>query len=483
MKDIIFIIISVCSILSFPHVYDVISLLFLRCIDYIFSGNLLRKIRRFLLRDCRNDRKWIVFEQTLIILLIINSCNSKNENYIKLDFWAMGAEGEYVGKLIPKFEKLHPNIKINIQTIPWGAAHEKLLTAFAGQSMPDICQLGNTWIPEFQAIEAILKMDSLISTSSIISEKDFFEGILETNRIGKNLYGIPWYVDTRLLFYRDDILKNTGSENPPETWEEWIDISRKIKKLSTSERQKYGVFFSTIVNDWQVPVILIMQNNGKLLKDKNRYAAFDDSATVEALEFYISFFEEKLAIRNMSEVSNIYQAFSEGLFSMLVTGPWNVNEFKKRLKDENCHWNTAPMPAGKTRTSIAGGASLVISKKTKYPNGCWKFIEFLSQSDIQTEFYRLTKDLPSNKKSWENGKILTDQKIQAFYKQLDDVSATPKIPEWEQIAVKLQEHLEMVIHNKIELNEAILKLNKDVDKILEKRRWLIAKGLIQVNND
>ena len=49
----------------------------------------------------------------------------------------MGAEGEYVTQLIPDFEQRNPGIKIKVQMIPWTAAQEKLITAFASDNMPD----------------------------------------------------------------------------------------------------------------------------------------------------------------------------------------------------------------------------------------------------------------------------------------------------------------------------------------------------------
>ena len=48
-------------------------------------------------------------------------------------FWVMGYEGEVVARLIPDFEREHPGIRVDLQQLPWTAAHEKLLTAFAGE--------------------------------------------------------------------------------------------------------------------------------------------------------------------------------------------------------------------------------------------------------------------------------------------------------------------------------------------------------------
>src|SRR5258707_6216870 len=80
-------------------------------------------------------------------------------------FWAMGAEGENVQKLIPEFERRNPGISVRVQSIPWTAAHEKLLTAYAGNSTPDVAQLGNTWIPEFTLLGALENLDTRIAAS------------------------------------------------------------------------------------------------------------------------------------------------------------------------------------------------------------------------------------------------------------------------------------------------------------------------------
>ncbi|HDK35464.1 MAG TPA: extracellular solute-binding protein, partial [Bacteroidetes bacterium] len=335
----------------------------------------------------------IIFYFFVLISLLFFGCSGRNSGRTELTFWAMGAEGENISKLLPRFKAVHPEIKVHIQKIPWALAHEKLLTAFAGQSTPDICQLGNTWIAEFQAMDALLSLDSLAARSSIVDQSNYFKGIWNTNLIGRRLFGIPWYVDTRLLFYRRDILAEAGFTSPPKTWDRWIEAARKIKKLANSKR-RYSVFFSLIYNDWQVPVILIMENNGHLLKDNNSFAAFDDSSTVAALKYYLQFFNENLAPRNMTEVTNIYQGFSDGFFSMFITGPWNVNEIRKRYPRLNKRWGTAPMPAGKNGDSIAGGSSLVVFRNSRHSKEAWEFIEFLSTPEIQSEFFRLTGDLP-----------------------------------------------------------------------------------------
>lgn len=411
-----------------------------------------------------------------IIPFFVVGCAKKNNSVLEITFWAMGAEGEHVGQLIPEFERTHPNVKIDLQVIPWSSAHEKLLTAFAGQSTPDVCQMGNTWIPEFQAIGALMPLDSLVSHSKIIESANYFPGIWQTNLIGNTIYGVPWYVDTRLLFYRSDILAKAGYPTAPQTCTEWRDAAQKIKQQNP---QNYAAFFSLVMNDYMIPVILIQQNDGQLLKENNCRAAFDDSKTVEALEFYLSFFAEDLAPKNMTGVNNIFQAFSQGYFSMMITGPWNVNELRKRAPEIAGRWNTAVLPGMKSRSSVAGGASLVVFNTCKHSTEAWQFIEYLSEVQQQIEFFRLTNDLPAVKSAWQAPEIQADAQVQPFYEQLEHAVPMPQIPEWEQIAVKIQQHLEPVIFGKRKLPEAIQLLNQDADRILEKRRWLLENGLLK----
>src|SRR6185369_5770466 len=116
------------------------------------------------------------------------------------------------------FRARHPGVNVRIQQLPWTAAHEKLLTAYAGDTLPDLCQLGNTWIPEFAALHALEPLTERVAASKVIDTNDYFAAILDSNRVDGTLFGVPWYVDTRLLFYRRDLLQKAGFDHPPTDW-------------------------------------------------------------------------------------------------------------------------------------------------------------------------------------------------------------------------------------------------------------------------
>lgn len=413
------------------------------------------------------------FAVALLVLLV--SCSKQKSDKIEINFWAMGVEGETVAKLIPEFEKQNPNIKVKVLQIAWIAAHEKLVTAFASETLPDVFQLGNTWIPEFEAINSIEPLNKFVSKSSIISKEKFFDGIWDTNVLDSTVYGIPWYVDTRVMFYRTDILKSVGYDSAPKTWAELYDASKKIKQKFNS----YSFFIPT--NEWLPFILFGLQNNAELLKNKDQYANFTSKEFKEAIVYLTKFYHEGLAPVDMQQVLNVYQAFGEGFFSMYITGPWNVTEFQNRLpKEVQNKWMTAPLPSPNNEYpgySLPGGSSVVLNAKSKNKEAAWKWIEFLSSYKTQYEFYKLVSSLPAVKKSWEYPEFVNDRYIKAFYEQLQRTKPAPKIPEWEQIVFQKvqQEMVEPIARKRISIDDALKKLDEDVNNILEKRRYILSK--------
>ena len=411
-----------------------------------------------------------------ILILFFISClkNSQNEKVIK--FWAMGAEAEYVKKLVPEFEKRNPGIKIKVQQIPWTAAQEKLVTAFASDNTPDACQLGNTWVPQFAALNAIIPLDNFIKNSNQVKKEKYFDGIWETNVIDNKVFGIPWYIDTRVMYYRKDVFERAGYQNPPKTWNELYDLTKKIKSLYPNQ-EKYAIYLPT--NEFAPFIIFGMQAGSSILKNNDTEGNFSGKEFKEAFKFLTDFHKQKLAPMGISQVTNVYQAFAEEYFSIYISGPWNIPEFKNWMKGNLADkWMTAPMPGYENEypgVSLAGGSSLVIFKNSKYKNEVWKFFEYLSEAKTQIQFYTLLNNLPAIREAWEYPVLKNDPYMKAFYLQFMNVRATPKIPEWEQIAFsKVQQYAELAARGVMSVDEASKNLDNDVNRILEKRRWIIA---------
>ena len=413
------------------------------------------------------------------LLVVACTRGGASEGVQTVRFWGLGREGEVVKDLVPEFEQENPGIRVVVQQIPWTAAHEKLLTGFVGGSPPDLAQLGNTWIPEFAAIGALEPLEARIAGSRALSANDYFQGIWETNAFDGAIYGIPWYVDTRVLFYRRDLLAAAGYPEMPRTWSGWREAMRKIQGGAAGGR--FAILLPT--NEWEQLTIFGLQERSPLLGDAGTRGAFAKPPFAAAADWYVGLFRGGLApVVSYTQLGNPYQEFSRGYIAMWITGPWNLGNFRSRLPPElQDTWMTAPVPAPDGEKewpgySLAGGSSLAVFRASKQKDAAWRFVEFLSRPSVQTRFYALSGDLPARRASWEDPVLAGDVKARAFRDQLTRVVPLPRVPEWEQIAQKVAEDLEAAIRGRETAATALARVDRDVDWILEKRRWMLARA-------
>lgn len=387
----------------------------------------------------------------------------------------MGREGEVLSQLIGDYEKEHPDIHVEVQQIPWTAAHEKLLTAYVGDATPDIAMLGNTWVPEFVALNALEPLDSYANKSREVRRSDFFDGIWKTNVVNGKTFGIPWYVDTRLIFYRTDLLAKAGYREFPTTWPDWVAAMKKMKS-QMSERQ-FPLLMPT--NEWPQPVIFALDEGSPILRDGGRYGAFEQPAFRRGFDFYLSLYRQGLASAvSTSQVSNLFQEFERGNIAMFISGPWYIGEMKNRLDSTTQkNWMTAAMPGiNGPGVSLAGGSSLSLFAASTHKKEAWELMEYLSRPAVQLKFYNLTGDLPPRKTAWQDTALANNRYAKAFHDQLERVVPTPQVPEWEEIATTIFEHGEHAIRKTQTVDETLAALDRDVNAMLEKRRYLLAQA-------
>jgi multiple sugar transport system substrate-binding protein len=407
------------------------------------------------------------------LALALTSC-ARHEDSDQLVFWTIGREGEAIAKLIPDFEREYPQIHVKVQQLPLTAAHQKLLTAIAGGSTPDISQLGNTWIPEVAALNAIEPLQQRVAQSKVIQPDDYFASIWSTNVIDGTLYGVPWYVDTRLLFYRVDLLRQAGFDHPPKTWNEWRQM---LAATSHPDRKIYGALLPT--NEFEQLLSLALQQPDPILRDNNRYGNFRSTGFKRALSFYVDTFKlhQAPAITNV-EAGNPWSEFGRGVYAFYFSGPWNIGEFRKRLPaEQQDDWSTAALPGPDgPGASNAGGSSLVIFNASRHKEQAWQLIEYLSRPEIQQRFYDLLGDMPPRRSSWEGGALRGDPKARAFREQLERVKPTPPIPEWERIVTEMQLVAAQAVAGQLTVDQAAEEIDRRTDRILEKRRWVLEHG-------
>jgi multiple sugar transport system substrate-binding protein len=114
-----------------------------------------------------------------------------------------------------------------------------------------------------------------------------------------------------------------------------------------------------------------------------------------------------------------------------------------------------------------------MSRSSKHKEAVWKLIEYLSEPAQQVEFYQETGNLPARVEAWRDSTLARNAYAPAFFQQLNHVHATPKVAEWEQIAQTVRQYVELITMDRYTVTDGLAALDREVNTILEKRRWLV----------
>jgi multiple sugar transport system substrate-binding protein len=138
---------------------------------------------------------------------------------------------------------------------------------------------------------------------------------------------------------------------------------------------------------------------------------------------------------------------------------------------------TAPMPGPDgPGASLAGGSSLVIFQRSAHKEEAWQLLEFLSTQAVQRRFYELTGDLPPRRSTWLAPQLADNVYARAFREQLERLKPAPRLPELERIVDEMRLMAERVVRGDLSLEEGPVELDRTVDAILAKRRWMLARA-------
>lgn len=374
-----------------------------------------------------------------------------------VQIWAMGNEGELLQQFAAAFEEENPDAEIDVTAVPWDGAHDRIATAIAGGEVPDVTMLGTTWVGEFAATGAFEP-----TPEGLVDESSFFEGSWNTAVVDEVAYGVPWYVDTRVMYYRTDMAEAAGVEAPT-TWDEYKTFAQAMVDQGAGSGVSLppGGFDS-----WQYVLPLVWQQGGDVMTEDGASFAFDSPEWQEAFAFYASFFEEGLSESVRLEGGEIEQKFIAGDVGSFYSGPFHVSLLRDQGGAEfEDKFAVAMVPGEAARTSFTGGGNLAVFNDTDNRDAAWKFVRWLSQPETQIEWYDTSTDLPSVQAAFEDPIFADDPYLSVFAEQLGDSKSPPAIATWAQVSAVIDQQLEAVTRGDTTVEDALASLQQQAESI------------------
>ena len=376
-----------------------------------------------------------------------------------INVWAMGTEGEKLQAFVKPFEQANPGAHVKVTAIPWESAHDKIATAIASGNTPDVSLVGTTWMGEFA------KAGGLDPTpKGLVSQPDFYPGGWASTVVGNTSYGVPWYVETRVLYYRSDLAKKAGWDKAPTTWAELTKFTHDLK---TKAGVQYPLYLQPgQTGSWQTVLPFAWSAGAKVASDDGKSYSLDSPQMTEALSYYKKFFTDKISPTGALDAGALESNFAKGTFGAFVSGPWEMN-LVEQAGVKKSQYAVAPLPGKDSGpgTSFTGGGDLAVFKDAKNRESAWKLVKWLSQPDVQQKWYTAVGDLPAVQSAWKSGVLSSDPHFAVFDQQLKSATAPPSVPTWEQVAAVIDSDVEKAVKGAVPVGDAVKDMQSQATSI------------------
>lgn len=355
-------------------------------------------------------------------------------------------------KTIDPYLKEHPNVKVKVTVLDWGSAWTKVTTAATSGEGPDLLQLGTTWVPAIASMGGIDKLNDKVA--DVGGADAFLPAIWNTTSISgqEDVYGVPWFVDARAIYYRTDAFQQAGVDAAT-AFKDWDSFKAALEKVNgiTVGGKKMAALGLPGKNDWNVVHNIfpwIWAAGGNVLADDNKTVTFNDEKGLEGVMYYTGLAAEGLVDKASLEKnsSQIESDFGDGNSAVIISGPWLAKNFNTPkanggMDDKAAAKNfaVAPLPAGPGgQYTFVGGSDLTVFKGSKNKEATWDLIKYLSTDEAQQAYANISGQLPS-KQALLNASDL-DANMKAFAEATKYGRSYPSIPQWGPTETALQKH-------------------------------------------
>ena len=148
----------------------------------------------------------------------------------------ISSDPEAFRKVLARFEEENPGIRVKDESLPASSdeQHQFFVINLEGKSTDfDVLSMDVIWVPEFARAGWLRDLSPLLPPDE---RKEFFPGPMAAVTWERRIYGVPWFIDAGVLYYRKDLLGKYGF-TPPRTWQELVDQSLFI---TAREKDLYG---------------------------------------------------------------------------------------------------------------------------------------------------------------------------------------------------------------------------------------------------
>lgn len=375
-------------------------------------------------------------------------------------------------ELVETFNAGHPGIPVAVERAGgYSEIFRKVSASIQARRLPAMAVSYESMTAEYAAAGAVAPLDALVQdpATGFTPEEldDFFPAVLASNRfaqLGGTLYSFPFAKSVLMLYFNKRVLSAAGIAAPPDTWVEFLDQCRAIKKTTGKQAHAISVDCSTVNG-------LIFSMGGEVFADGR--CQYDSPAAIAVFELYETLTKEGLAYQITpgtfdDEVAlvNDQIAFTLRTSSGRASVARNMGEVRDRWG-----WKRIPQADPARPATVLFGPNVTIFNTTQeQQQTAWAFVKYFTSPDVGARWAAETGYLPVRKSA------LDHPVLQQFWKEWEDGRAAydcmafarvePNVMGWQEVRTLVERALTEVVSGLKPGRQAALELKEAADAAL-----------------
>lgn len=315
-------------------------------------------------------------------------------------------------KLIDGFTERNPNIKVSMDAIPTKDWSTVLSMRIAANDTLDV--LGVHPVPDIKKNYPVVIDNNILMDLTVQPVlKNYGDVFSNDVKVDGKVYMIPLSVNPYGIFYNKDLFKQLNL-SVPKTWKEFMSVCEKVKEAGTTP-MGLGAKDGWPVEMFEIglsPTILGVKYPGgdfyqKALDGETNY---DDPAYLEIFTKFqemSKYFNDNPLGVGYNEAPALFVSGKVAMLPDLASSAPMISDAKPSFEV-----GMFAMPGSDTVAPsdipVKMGLCMAIANKSQHKDESIKFIEYLSEKDVYSEFVKTMKYLPTQTGITSDDKLVNE---------------------------------------------------------------------------
>lgn len=330
---------------------------------------------------------------------------------------------ETLQALVDEFEAANDGVTVEIVSLPWGSAFEKLATMVAGGDVPDIVEMPERWAALYAGSDQLVDLQSYVADwadAGTLTDKT-----LQMATQTGAMHMVPYGFYLRAMFYNKKLLAEAGVDTPPATMEDFMAASAAVSKLDGKSgyclRGGPGG-----LNGWVMMAAAMNGTNEFFTEDgKSR---MNEPGSVAGLQFLIDMYQKGYAPKDSVSwgFNEIVAGFYSGTCAFLDQDPDALIAVAERMPAED--FAVMPMPVGPSGKAFPtiGYVGWSMFEQSEHKKESFDLIAHLSSPASNATWTKRVGVIPIHKGADQDPYFKTEQ-FKGWFETLNGAQYVPTL--------------------------------------------------------